>query len=290
MLPYRTASKAVEGVVITFTDVTKRIHAAEALEIAKQQADAANITKSKFLAAASHDLRQPLQTMSLLQGLLAKTVEGENGQKLVARLDDTLTAMSSMLNTLLDINQIDAGIVHPAKTDFPINEFLIRMRDEFSYHAQAKGLGLRVAPCSLWVHSDPRLLEQMVRNLLSNAMKYTQRGRVVIGCRRHARWLSLQVWDTGIGIPEEEFSAIFEEYHQIDNPARERSRGLGLGLSIVLRLGTLLDHRIGLRSTRGRFSMFSIDIPLAKVIEPHSDAAPIAAKPRRRRPRARAAA
>ena len=167
MLPYRTGSNAVEGVVITFTDVTKRIHAAEALEIAKQQADAANLTKSKFLAAASHDLRQPLQTMSLLQGLLAKAVEGKAGQGLVARLDDTLTAMSTMLNTLLDINQIDAGIVHPIKIAFPIDEFLIRMRDEFFYQAQAKGLHLVVAPCSLWVYSDPRLLEQMVRNLLS---------------------------------------------------------------------------------------------------------------------------
>jgi two-component system CheB/CheR fusion protein len=264
MLPYRTSSNAVEGVVITFTDVTKRIHAAEALEIAKRQADDANITKSKFLAAASHDLRQPLQTMSLLQGLLAKTVEGQTGQGLVARLDDTLTAMSTMLNTLLDINQIDAGIVHPRKVDFLVDDFLLRMRDEFSYHAQAKGLRLVVAPCSLWVHSDPRLLEQMVRNLLSNAMKYTKQGKIVVGCRRHAGWLSLQVWDTGIGIPEKEFGGIFEEYHQLDNPARERSRRLGLGLSIVQRLGALLQHRIGLHSTPGSGSMFSIDIPLAQ--------------------------
>jgi two-component system CheB/CheR fusion protein len=290
MLPYRTSSNAVEGVVITFTDVTKRIHAAEALEIAKLQADAANITKSKFLAAASHDLRQPLQTMSLLQGLLAKSVVGENGQKLVARLDDTLTAMSSMLNILLDINQIDAGIVRPTKIDFPIGEFLIRMRDEFFYHAQAKGLRLVVAPSTLWVHSDPHLLEQMVRNLLSNAMKYTQHGKIVIGCRRHSGWLCLQVWDTGIGIPEEQFGSIFEEYHQIDNPARERSRGLGLGLSIVQRLGALLDHRIGLRSMRGKGSMFSIDIPLAAVSGRDSASVPVAAKPKRRQTRTKAAA
>jgi two-component system CheB/CheR fusion protein len=264
MLPYRTSTNTIEGVVITFTDVTKRIHASEALKIARQQADAANITKSKFLAAASHDLRQPLQTMSLLQGLLAKVVEGKTGQGLVERLDATLSAMSIMLNTLLDINQIDAGIVHPIKIDFPIDDFLARIRDEFFYHAEAKGLQLIVVPCSLSIHTDPRLLEQMVRNLVSNAMKYTEHGRVLIGCRRQSDWLSLQVWDTGIGIPAEAFDAIFEEYHQLDNPARERSRGLGLGLSIVRRLGVLLHHRIGIHSTHGSGSMFSIDIPLVR--------------------------
>jgi two-component system CheB/CheR fusion protein len=192
--------------------------------------------------------------------------------------------MSTMLNTLLDINQIDAGIVHPAKVDFSMNDFLVRMRDEFFYHAQAKNLGLIVSPCSLWVHSDPRLLQQMVRNLLSNAMKYTRKGKVVMGCRRHAGWLSLQVWDTGIGIPENQFAAVFDEYHQIDNPARERSRGLGLGLSIVQRLGALLGHRIGIVSTRGSGSMFSIDVPLAQDAKGHSATAPVVAKPKRRRP------
>ena len=194
------------------------------------QAELATIAKSRFLAAASHDLRQPLQTLALLQGLLAKTVEGERAQKLVTRLDDTLGAMSGMLNTLLDINQIEAGTVHAEKVAFPINGLLDRLRDEFAYHAQAKRISLRVVPCGLSINSDPRLLEQMIRNLLSNALKYTRQGKVLIGCRRHGAMLSIEVWDTGIGIPADEIEAIFEEYHQLDNPARERSRGLGLGL------------------------------------------------------------
>ena len=278
MLPYRTLKTTVEGVVITFTDVTKRIQASKALEVAKQQSDVANIAKSNFLAAASHDLRQPLQTMSLLQGLLAKTVEGARGQDLVARLDDTLTSMSDMLNTLLDINQINAGIVHAEHLDFPIEGLLQRMSDAFIYHAKAKGLTLRVVPCRAHVHSDPRLLEQIVRNLLSNAMKYTTRGKVLLGCRQHRDMLSLQIWDTGIGIPEDEFEAIFEEYHQVDNAARERSRGLGLGLSIVQRLGKLLGHRISVQSKRNKGSMFAIEIPLATAA-PRRAQVPFAAKP-----------
>ncbi len=217
ILPYRTEGNGVEGVVITFTDITERKRAAKALEAAKQQAEAANVAKSRFLAAASHDLRQPLQTLALLQGLLAKNVEGEPGQKLVTRLDETLGAMSGMLNTLLDINQIEAGTVRAEMSTFPIAELFDRLRDEFTYHAQAKRLQLRVVPCSLSIHSDPRLLEQMIRNLLSNALKYTKSGKVLLGCRRHEGMLSIEIWDTGIGIPEAELQAIFEEYHQLDN-------------------------------------------------------------------------
>src|SRR3984885_6485411 len=204
------------------------------------------------LPPGSHDLRQPLQTLALLQGLLAKLVEGERAQKLITRLDETLNAMSGMLNTLLDINQIEAGIVQAEMATFPIDDLLCRLRDEFTYHAHASRLGLRVVPCSLSVHSDPRLLEQMVRNLLSNALKYTKRGKVLLGCRRHEGMLSIEVWDTGIGIRNEELQEIFEEFHQIDNAARERSRGLGLGLSIVQRLGNLLGHRVRGRSQPGK--------------------------------------
>ena len=264
ILPYRTQNSAVEGVVITFADITDRRRTADELGEAKRQADVANAVKSRFLAAASHDLRQPLQTLALVQGLLAKTVDGEKAQNLVARLDETLGAMSGMLNTLLDINQIEAGTVHAEVVEFPINDLLERLRDEFAYHAQAKRLVLRVVPCSLVIRSDPRLLEQMIRNLLSNAMKYTRRGKVLLGCRRREGVLSIEVWDTGIGIPEAELQAIFEEYHQIDNPARARSLGLGLGLSIVRRLGKLLGHRVHVRSRPGKGSVFAIDVMLAQ--------------------------
>lgn len=262
VLPYRTQDDGVEGVVITFVDSSERRRTADALEEARRQAQLANLAKSRFLSAASHDLRQPLQTLALLQALLAKAVEGERAQKLVARIDETLGAMSGMLNTLLDINQIDAGTVHPEKTLFPINELLVRMRDEFVYHAQAQQLGLRVVPCGLSVNSDPQLLEQMLRNLLSNAFKYTKSGKVLLGCRRRAGVLRIEIWDTGIGIPDGELQAVFEEYHQLDNDSRERSRGLGLGLSIVQRLGTLLGHQVRVSSHPGKGSAFAIEVQL----------------------------
>jgi two-component system, chemotaxis family, CheB/CheR fusion protein len=262
IMPYRTQDDGVAGVVITFVDITERRQARDALEAAERQAQLANIAKSRFLAAASHDLRQPLQTLALLQGLLAKAVEGEKAQRLVTRLDETLGAMSGMLNTLLDLNQIEAGTVRAEIVDFPIGDLLDRLRDEFAYHAQAQRLGLRVVSSSLSIRSDPRLLEQMLRNLISNALKYTKRGKVLLGCRRRRGMLSIEVWDTGIGIPDAELQAIFEEYHQLDNTARERSRGLGLGLSIVKHLGHLLGHRVRVRSHPSKGSVFAIEVAL----------------------------
>ncbi|MGD0762538.1 MAG: chemotaxis protein CheB [Roseiarcus sp.] len=263
ILPYRASDEKTEGVVITYEDITERRRTADALTAAKRQAELATVAKSRFLAAASHDLRQPLQTLALLQGLLAKRVVGEKKQKLVDRIDEALGAMTGMLNTLLDINQIEVGAVKAETVDFPVNELFDRLRDELTYHAQAAGLALRVLPCALSIRSDPRLLEQMVRNLLSNAMKYTQRGRVLVGCRRRGRKLRIEIWDTGIGIPTSELQTIFDEYHQLDNAARQRSRGLGLGLSIVKSLGELLGHRIRVRSLEGKGSVFSIEVPLS---------------------------
>jgi two-component system CheB/CheR fusion protein len=170
--------------------------------------------------------------------------------------------MSGMLNTMLDINEIDAGTVHAEIIDFPVGGLLDRLRDEFAYLAQARGLALRVVSCGLTISSDPRLLEQMIRNLLSNALKYTKRGKILLGCRRHSDTLSIEVWDSGIGIPDNQLQAIFDEYRQLDNPARERSRGLGLGLSIVHRLATLLGHHVRVRSVPGRGSVFAIEIKL----------------------------
>ena len=266
ILPYRTQDNGIEGVVITFADITERKHISDALAAAKRQADLANKAKSRFLAAASHDLRQPLQTLSLIRGLLQRKVrenKTEEALKLIQRLDDTADTMSGMLNALLDINQIDSGTINVNRANFPVGELLDRLKDEFSYHAQAHNLAFRVVSCGLSVDSDVRLLEQMLRNLLSNALKYTRRGKVLLGCRRHAGMLTIEVCDTGPGIPEGEFQAIFEEYHQLDNAARERSRGLGLGLSIVNGLGKLLGHRVRVRSQTGRGSIFAVDVPLS---------------------------
>ena len=258
ILPYLADDGKVEGVVLTFTDISERKQIKQALEDAKREADRANVAKSRFLAAASHDLRQPLQTLALLQGLLAKTVEGPKAQKLVARVDDTLGAMSGMLNTLLDINQIEAGTVQAEISTFPIGDMLERLRGEFSYHADTKRLLLRFVPTSLSIVSDPRLLEQILRNLISNAIKYTANGKVLIGCRRHGDRLRIEVWDSGVGIDSADLQAIFDEYHQVANPARERSQGLGLGLSIVKRLGALLNHNVDVRSVLGKGSVFAV--------------------------------
>jgi two-component system CheB/CheR fusion protein len=284
IMPYRTHKDHVAGLVITFTDITERKTAARALEAAQQSSDMANAAKSRFLAAASHDLRQPLQTLALLQALLAKTATGEKQETLIARMGDTVGAISGMLNTLLDINQIDAGIIHPAFAEFRIDEMFCRLRDEMTYQAESQGLSFRVVRSNLAIVSDQALLEQMIRNLISNAFKYTRRGKVLLGCRRRGGAVDIEIWDTGIGIPEHDLQAIFEEYHQLDNAARERSRGLGLGLPIVQRLGDLLGHKIRVRSRLGHGSVFSIEVasppdskpgPLAEPqIEPPTAAAP----------------
>jgi two-component system CheB/CheR fusion protein len=181
----------------------------------------------------------------------------------VARIGDALTAMSDMINALLDINQIEAGAVRTHVASFPIDDVLAKLCRELSYAAEAKKIVLRHVPCGLSVGSDPRLLAQMVRNLLSNALKYTKTGKILVGCRRRKGKLIVEVWDSGIGIANNEIEAIFDEYHQVGNEARERSLGLGLGLSIVRRLGQLLDHRVRVRSKLGRGSVFTIEVPIS---------------------------
>lgn len=273
IMPYRTEDDGVEGVVITFTDISERKKAARLVESAKQEAELATVAKSRFLAVASHDLRQPLQTLALIQGLLGKAVDNDKARKLVLRLDETLGAMTGMLNTLLDINQIEAGTVHAEPTRFTINDLFDKLRDEFTYHALAKKLELRVVRCSLTIETDRNLLEQMLRNLISNALKYTRHGRILIGCRRLKGAVSIEILDTGIGIAEGQLNAIFDEYHQVDNAARERSRGLGLGLSIVSRLGQLLGHAVRVRSAQGKGSAFAIEVMLpSEAVVPASSA------------------
>ena len=261
ILPYRTKDNRIEGVVITFADITARKQSEDAVHAARLQAESANLGKSRFLAAASHDLRQPLQTLRLLHGLLARQLKGAELQ-LVNRGEEAVTAMSGMLNSLLDINQLEAGVIQPKFVDFAIDDLLERMKTEFAYHMRAHRLEWRVLPSRLAVRSDPRLLEQMLRNLLSNAVKYTRKGGVLLGCRRRGDNLRIEIWDTGLGIPAGQLRAIFQEFHQIDNPSRELSQGLGLGLAIVQRLGDLLGHTVDVRSRPGSGSVFSIEVAL----------------------------
>ena len=270
ILPYRTHNDGVEGVVVTFADITERKRTRRALEAATRQVEQANVAKSRFLAAASHDLRQPLQSLAILHGLLVRAIKGKRAKQLFARLERVLVTMAGMLNTMLDINQIEAGVVRVEPTDFPVNDLLERMRAEFTDQANAQKLRFHMVECGLEVHSDANLLDQMVRNLVGNALKYTKRGKVLLGCRRRAGMLRIEIWDTGIGIPGAELDAIFDEYHQVGNDARERSRGLGLGLSIVKRLGELLDHHVGVRSQPAKGSVFFIEVPLAREQRPRS--------------------
>ena len=277
IFPYRAHDTRVEGVVITFSDITQTKAVTRALEAAKLEAERANIAKSRFLAAASHDLRQPLQSLTLLTGLLGQAVDGARETDLLRRFEQTLHAMSGMLDALLNINQIEAGVIKPRLSEFALNDVFDRLRNEFRVIAQARNLDLTIMPGSAMVNSDPHLLDQMLRNLLGNAIKYTARGKVLVGCRRDGKDVRIEVWDTGIGIRADQLQAIFEEFHQVDMAAHENSGGLGLGLSIVQRLGRLLGYPVNVRSVPGHGSVFTIVVPGA--VAPAPVAVPVAPAP-----------
>ena len=251
--------------LVSFDDITVFREAEQQLAAAKEAAEQADRVKSRFLAAASHDLRQPLQTLHLLSSLLARRLtDDDDARRLVARFDGMLDVLSDMLDNILDINRLESGAFRAEVVDFRIGGLLERLRGEFALHAQAGGLGWSVVPCRHWVRSDPHLLEQIIRNLLSNAIKFTQAGKILLGCRHHADRLRIEVWDTGPGIPDEELQAIFEEFHQAPTPTPVRGRGVGLGLAIVRRMADLLGHRVEVRSRLGKGSVFSIEIPIGR--------------------------
>lgn len=271
--PYRDESETIDGVVITFIDMSAQKQVAESREAAKKLAERATEAKSQFLSAASHDLRQPLQTLKLLQGLLERSVGEGPARTFVQRMEETLSSMLGILNSVLDINQIEAGMVEPQIVSFAVDDILGRLFKEFHYPALAAGLQLHVVPSSLAVSTDPRLLEQIVRNLLSNALKYTTSGKILVGCRRRGAKVRFEVWDTGIGIPENDIDDVFQEYHQLDAPVGTEDRGLGLGLSIVKRLSELLRLRVTVHSRLHKGSAFMIEIDQA------STGAPLVALP-----------
>jgi signal transduction histidine kinase/CheY-like chemotaxis protein len=234
---------------------------AQRLGLQKEAAEEAARAKSRFLAAASHDLRQPVHALSLLVGALrGYRLDGEPG-RLLDRIDASVDAMNGLFNALLDISRLDAGIVEPNIQPFRVQTLLDRIHRDYSADAGVKGVSLRVHPCSAIVSSDPVLLERILRNLVSNAVRYTASGRIVVGCRR-GKQLTIQVCDTGPGIAAQHQERIFEEFFQLENPERDRSKGLGLGLAIVRRLAPLLDHRITLSSTLNKGSVFNVTVPL----------------------------
>ena len=227
-----------------------------------RQLEAANLAKSRFLAAASHDLRQPLHALGLFVAQLHGRMRADERKRIVARIDAALSAMNELFNALLDISKLDAGVLTPDLTEFPVAQLLKRVETTFAGAAREKGLSLRVVPSSAWVRSDFILLERIVFNLTSNAVRYTDSGGVVVGCRKRGDRVGIEVWDSGAGIPADQQHNVFAEFYRLGEPERDRRGGLGLGLAIVDRLSRLLDYPISLRSTLGKGSCFAVAVPL----------------------------
>jgi Na+/proline symporter/signal transduction histidine kinase len=278
------------GMVVTLTDITPSVKAAEALERAnasleervrertkelerlntellhaKASADEANVSKTRFLAAASHDLLQPLNAARLyVTSLVERQSSGENAG-LIGNIDASLEAVEEILGALLDISRLDSGVMKPEIAAFRIDELLRQLEVEFTPLTRAKGLELSFVASSLTVRSDRRLLRRLLQNLVSNAVKYTPKGRVLIGCRRRGGKLRIDVYDTGIGIPKAKQRAIFQEFHRLEQGAKV-ARGLGLGMSIVERIARVLGSKIEVTSAVGKGSHFSVQVPLAPAI------------------------
>lgn len=235
----------------------------EALREARDAAERANHSKTRFLAAASHDLRQPLQALGLFVATLSQRALSDDLRPIVAKIEGSLEALEHLLDTLLDISRLDAGVVEAHSVSFPLQDLFDRLALEFEPLAEAKGLTARFVRTSATLRSDPALLERILRNLLSNAIRYTSRGGIVVGARRRGDILHIQVADTGRGIPANQQREIFREFHQLPNGGPDRRQGLGLGLAIVDRLATLLGHHISVKSEPGRGSVFCVEAPLA---------------------------
>jgi two-component system, sensor histidine kinase len=241
------------------------------LTIRSDEAERANLAKTRFLAAASHDLRQPMHAIGLFVGTLRAKIQYPAVRDIVDKIQASVVAMEALFADLLDISRLDAGTIVPNVKSFPIDELMQRIDHEYRPDASDKGIDFRVVRCGARVKSDPVLLNRIVSNLISNAVRYTHEGCVLLGCRRTDEGLRLEVRDTGIGIAPEHRDDIFQEFFQLQNPERDRSKGLGLGLSIVQRHAALLGHRVEVSSILGKGSCFSVSLPYgeaAREIEP----------------------
>lgn len=262
--PLKRADGTVEAVNIVVQDITGQRHAEQQLVRAKDAAEQASALKSRFLAATSHDLRQPLQTLSLLQSILVERVKDEDTGRIIGQMGIAIDVMTDTLNALLDVDGLEKGRLEPKIGDFPIQTLFDRMRGEFFPAAAKKSIIFKSFACKVHVHSDQRLLERLVENFVANAVKYTERGKILIGCRRRGAHVRIEVWDSGPGIPKAEQTLIFEQFYRGRTAGATRERGLGLGLALVRSLADILDHRVGVRSIEGRGSMFFVEVPVGE--------------------------
>ncbi|MBZ7925370.1 response regulator [Ensifer adhaerens] len=254
------------------------------LQEQRDRAQSADRAKSRFLAAASHDLRQPIHALGLFISTLGAL--GRNGDvparsacELAERARSVIGNLSGLLDALLDISKLDAGVLTVAREPVALRRLFSDLKAEYAGIAGGQGLDWRVMTTDIWVDTDPMMLKRILDNLISNAFRYTQTGTVLLGCRRRGAEVEIQVWDTGVGIPKAEQEAVFEEFVQLANPARDRTQGLGLGLAIVERTAALLGHRVKVVSKEGRGSTFSIIVPVTAPlpVSPSSRAGPAAA-------------
>jgi len=238
----------------------ENIELAEQLQKQKEQAEHANMAKSKFLAAASHDLRQPLHALTLFTSTLNASSQTPKNKKIINQIDDSVHALENLFNALLDISKLDAGTMQPDVLDFNIQPIFARLKNNFEIQAKDKSLDIAFPDTNVTLRSDPSLLEQILRNFISNALHYTEHGEIRIECAPANDTVLINIIDTGIGIPKEQQQKIFEEFHQLNNPERDRNKGLGLGLSIVKRTADLLGHPIEVESEPGKGTTFTISV------------------------------
>ncbi|MBN1378827.1 MAG: response regulator [Gammaproteobacteria bacterium] len=254
-----------ENFIKTLRLQSENVELIDKLREQKDRAEHAARAKTQFLASASHDLRQPVHALALFADALSHEVTTPKGQNLMTNLSRSVESIDELLTSLLDISKLDAGTVKVNAIDIELNPIFQKVINEFSAEAEKKGLTLRVRETCLTVHSDPVLLGNIVRNLVSNALRYTKQGGILVGCRSHKGEASIEIWDTGLGIPEAEREKIFAEFYQLNNPERDRGKGLGLGLAICQRTCELLHHRIEVYSRPRRGSVFKVKTQLCKL-------------------------
>ncbi|MFO1113237.1 MAG: NahK/ErcS family hybrid sensor histidine kinase/response regulator [Rhodospirillales bacterium] len=250
-------------------EIYERAQVEDALQIAKAEAESANLSKTRFLAGASHDLLQPLNAARLFITALTECSLGGKEREFAGQIEQALCNVETLLSTLLDISKLDAGAVIPKCSDFVVGDLLRGLVEEFAPVAADAGLELIFVPCSAAVRSDPVLLSRVIRNFLANAIRYTAAGRVLLGCRRREKVVRIEICDTGIGIPESATQQVFEEFRQLSTRGEARGKGVGLGLAIVKRLSRILGHPIGVRSKIGKGSAFFVDVPVGSLPDAH---------------------